>query len=78
MSVDKFLRELSPDSTPHPNTPSLMPLEAQQPGGGIIVECTNCHRAFVPKRYWQHFCSDACRITHNKANPKKPSLGDLR
>jgi hypothetical protein len=31
--------------------------------GGVFHTCTNCKREFIPTRYWNHFCSDECRVT---------------
>ena len=75
MTIDKFLHKID-DDTPHPNTPSLMPLAA--PRDSTIVTCTECGKTFIPKRYWQHFCSAACRVAHNARAPSwKPKLDDL-
>ncbi len=33
-------------------------------------ECLRCRKWFIPKKYWQKFCSNTCRVRYCEENKR--------
>ena len=83
MMADPYQPALEGDETGQDAVPGCVP-DPQGPGthesigtqASIVQPCVQCGKLFAPKKRWQRFCSNPCRIAHFKrdAPPKSVKL----
>ena len=56
---------------------SVRGLQPREGGTDISMMCPTCQTAFHPRRYWQRFCSPACKTNHHNAR-RQEALSLLR